>query len=146
MKQKAAYQWLIKYKLYHIPFWLAYHIMWWTVSSGSIAEVVHNIFYSPYSVKFLFYVIFQAAGVYFNLYFLMPKFLEKGKYLAYVAGVLATIICVAFLIIPGYYASSWLSGHPFQDLYGKAPSEFMYFFKINTLPSSTASMTLGMSV
>ena len=146
MNGAAQYNWFFKYKLYHIPFWLAYHILWWTLTIGSLPDVIHNIFFSAYSIKFLFYVIFQAMGVYFNLYYLMPKFLEKGKYVQYVLLVLLTIVAVAALIIPGYYAGSWLSGNSFETMYGKRESEYMYFFQINTLPSSTASMTLGMSV
>ncbi len=146
MNKKVAYHWVIKYKLYHIPFWFAYHIMWWTVTIGSIAAVFHSIFFSAYSIKFLFYVIFEATGVYFNLYYLMPKFLYKEKYVAYVFGVLLTIIGTAVLIVPGYYTSAWLSGNSFEVLYGKKPSDFMFFLQINTLPSAAAAMTLGMSV
>jgi two-component system, LytTR family, sensor kinase len=146
MNKRAAYNWLIRYKLYHIPFWFAYHIMWWTLTIGSIAAVFHNIFFSAYSIKFLFYVIFDAVGVYFNLYFLMPKFLEKGKYVQYVLLVVVTIACAAALIVPGYYVAAWLSGNPFEALYDKKPDEFMFFFQVNTLPSSAAAMTLGMSV
>ena len=146
MNGAAQYNWFFKYKLYHIPFWFAYHILWWTLTIGSISAVMHNIFFSAYSVKFLFYVIFQAIGVYFNVYYLMPKLLEKGKYVPYVLLVLLTIVCTAVMIVPGYYVSTWLSGNSFEAMYGRQPNEYMYFFQINTLPSSTASMTLGMSV
>jgi len=146
MNNSSKYNWLFKYKLYHIPFWFAYHIMWWTVTIGNLPDVIHNIFFSAYSIKFLFYVIFQAAGVYFNLYYLIPKFLEKGKYAQYIMYVLATIFCTAVLIVTGYYASAWLSGKSFEALYQRDPGDYLYFFKINTLPSSVASMTLGMSV
>jgi two-component system, LytTR family, sensor kinase len=146
MNGASKYNWLFKYKLHHIPFWFAYHILWWTLTIGSISAVMHNIFFSAYSIKFLFYVIFQAVGVYFNLYYLIPRFLEKGKYVQYVLLVLLTIISVAVLIVPGYNVSAWLSGNSFETMYGRQPNEYMYFFQINTLPSSTASMTLGMSV
>jgi two-component system, LytTR family, sensor kinase len=138
--------WLVKYKLYHLPFWFAYHCMWWTITIGSVSGVTNNIFFSAYSVKFLFYVIFQAAGVYFNLYFLIPRFLEKGKYFQYITYVLLTIILTAACIVLGYYSSAWLSGRSFEELYGRDPKNFMFFFQINTLPSTVASMTLGMSV
>jgi sensor histidine kinase YesM len=138
--------WLIKYKLYHLPFWFAYHCMWWAITIGSVTGVTNNIFFSAYSIKFLFYVIFQAAGVYFNLYFLIPRFLEKGKYVQYITYVLLTIIITAACIVLGYYSSAWLSGKSFEELYGRDPKNFMYFFQINTLPSTVASMTLGMSV
>ena len=90
-------------------------------------------------------MIFQAAGVYFNLYFLIPRFLEKGKYATYVLLVLLTIITVAILIIPGYYASAYISGRSFRELFGIDP-DFFFLVKQNSLASSAASMTLAMSI
>jgi two-component system LytT family sensor kinase len=142
----SKYNWFFKYKVYHLPFWFAYHCMWWIVNIGSFSAVANNILFSAYSIKFLFYVIFQAIAVYFNLYFLMPRFLEKGRYIRYVFLVVLTIISCAACIALGYYASAWLSGKPFVDLYGIDPGKYTYFFQINTLPSTAASMTLGMSV
>ncbi|RPE08065.1 GHKL domain-containing protein [Chitinophaga lutea] len=142
----ARYNWFFRYKLYHLPFWFFYHLLWWTLTIGSVWAVLNNVLYTPYAIKFLFYVIFQAAGVYFNLYFLLPRLLEKGHYITYVVTVIATIICVGALIVPGYYVSSWMSGRSLQELYGVEPSNWRYFFQVNTLPSSAASMTLAMSV
>jgi two-component system LytT family sensor kinase len=113
---------------------------------GNPVTVMGSILYSPYAIKYTFYVIFQAIGVYFNLYYLMPKFLEKGKYAAYISFVLLTILCVAVLIVPGYYVSASLSGRSMQELYNVDPSNYYYFFQTNTLASSAASMTLAMSV
>ena len=140
-----AYRWFIRYKLYHIPFWLLYHYTWWIVTVGNPLTVTNNLL-SPYAIKFLFYVFFQAAGVYFNLYFLLPRLLEKGKITSYVLAVLATIIVMAVCITTGYYASAWITGHDFQALYGVDPNRITYFLQVNTLPSSAASMTLAMSV
>jgi two-component system, LytTR family, sensor kinase len=145
--RSSKYEWLFKYKLYHLPFWFAYHCLWWTLTIGSITNVAHNILFSPYAIKFLFYVVFQALGAYFNLYFLIPRFLEKGHYVQYVCLLILTIISVAVLIVPGYYVSAWLAGdRTFQDLYQIDPANYSYFFKINTLPSSVASTTLAMSI
>ena len=146
MNRQSLYNAVVKYKLYHIPFWLTYHILWWTVSIGSFTAVIQNIFFSAYFIKFLFYVIFEAAGVYFNLYYLMPKLLDKGKYVPYISMVLLTILVVALCIVTGYYTSAWLSGNSMETMYGRSTDDFWFFFKINTLPSSVASMTLGMSV
>lgn len=146
MNRQALYTTITRYKLYHIPFWLVYHITWWTITVGSLTTVLQNIFFTAYTIKFLFYVIFQAAGVYFNLYYLMPRLLEKGKYISYTSAVMLTIVATAFCVVPGYYVSAWLSGNSMQALYARGPEEFWFFFKINTLPSSVASMTLGMSV
>jgi sensor histidine kinase YesM len=120
--------------------------MWWVVLVGNPITVATSIFTTAYAIKYSFYVIFQAIGVYFNLYYLIPKFLEKGKYVQYISLVITTIIGTAILIVPGYYVSAWLSDKSFFELYQRDPSNYLYFFKINTLPSSAASMTLGMSV
>lgn len=142
---KPKQHWFFRYKLYHIPFWFAYHWMWWVLTIGSFSQVTHN-FFSPYGVKTLFYIVFQAMGVYFNLYYLIPKFLEKGKYVTYVLLLISVIVIMAACIASGYYVSSWLSGIPFGELYGIDPNRYTYFFQVNTLPSTVASMTLGMSV
>jgi LytS/YehU family sensor histidine kinase len=101
---------------------------------------------SPLILKFGFYFVFQAIGVYFNLYFLIPRFLDKGRYLLYVFLVVLTIVITAALIVPGYYASAWLAGKAVNDLFYATPPHYIYFFKANSLPSSTAIMTLAMSV
>src|SRR5690349_18180292 len=140
-----AYRWFVRYRLYHIPFWLAYHYMWWIITVGNPVAVTSKLL-SPYVIKFLFYVFFQAVGVYFNLYFLLLRLLEKGNVVAYVASVLATIVLVAICIVPGYYEGAYLTGRDFHDLYNVDPNRFFYFLQLNTLPSSAASMTFGMSV
>ncbi len=143
---KSAWQWVIEYKLYHIPFWVAYHCMWWAIAVGSVSEVARNILvFSPYSIKSAFYVIFQALGVYFNLYFLIPKYLEKGRYVLYICLLLLTINCTAAVIATGYSASAWLSGKSLIELYG-ADTRFLHFLKTNTLLSTVASAGLAMSV
>jgi two-component system LytT family sensor kinase len=143
---RSANHWFFKYKLYHLPFWFLYHWMWWTLVDGDPVKVIRDMLSSPYILKFGFYLIFQAIGVYFNLYFLIPRFLDKGRSLLYVFLVMLTIVITAAFIVPGYYATAWLAGKTVDDLFGVTPSHYMYFFKANTLPSSTASMTLAMSV
>jgi hypothetical protein len=142
----SVYRWIIKYKLYHIPFWFCYHYVWWSVTVGDPLYVAGAIFSSPFAIKNLFYILFQALGVYFNLYFLVPRLLEKGKYIPYVLLVLLTILLTAALITPGYYISAVLSGQDYEQLYGVSPDKYFHFFQLNTLPSSVASMTLAMSV
>ena len=145
-QQQSIWQFVIKYKLYHIPFWVAYHCVWWAIAVGSISVVANNIIVvSPYSIKSAFYVIFQALGVYLNLYFLIPKFLENGRYTLYVSLLLLTIICTAAITATGYAASAWLSGKSITNLYG-ADGSFLHFFQNNTLLSTAASFTLAMSV
>jgi two-component system LytT family sensor kinase len=143
---RPANNWFFKYKLYHLPLWFLYHWMWWSIGDGDPVKVVSAMLTSPFILKFGFYFVFQAIGVYFNLYFLIPRFLDKGRYLLYVFLVILTIAITAILIVPGYYASAWLAGKAVDDLFYATPPHYMYFFKANSLPSSTASMTLAMSV
>ncbi|MBX3241813.1 MAG: histidine kinase [Chitinophagaceae bacterium] len=142
----SSESWWIRYKLYHIPFWFVYHCTWWSVSVGDPLIIFHSAFSTPYAIKNTFYVIFQALGVYFNLYYLIPRYLEKGDFLRYIFLVVLTIVVCAACIVPGYYVSSWLSGKPFEELYGVDPADYFHFFRANTLASSAASMTLAMSV
>src|SRR5687767_3005498 len=101
---------------------------------------------SPYAIKTLFYIVFQALGVYFNLYFLVPRYLEKGRLAHYILYTILTIIAMSAMIVPGYYTSAILAGNSVQELYGTDEGNFFYFFRRNTLPSSAAAMTLAMSV
>jgi sensor histidine kinase YesM len=142
---KGVATWLVNYKIHHLPFWFAYHYLWWSLITGSLVEPAYYLFNTPSAFKFLFYVIFQAIGVYFNLYFLIPAFLEKGKYAMYVVLVLITIVVTAMLIVPGYYVSAWVSEKTFQEMYKMDPN-FYQLFKNNSLASSAASMTLAMSI
>lgn len=143
---KTILAFVTKYKLYHLLFWFLYHYFWWSLTSGSIIEAANNILFSPYSIKFSFYVIMQALGVYFNLYYLIPNYLQKGRYLIYVPALLLTVILTSAGIIGGYYVNAMVVGIPFEELFYIAPSEFFQLFKSNALPSTLASMTLAMSI
>lgn len=140
------YGWFFKYKIYHIPFWLVYHVVWWWITIGSLSDVFYSIFALDYTSKFLFAVIFQAVGVYFNLYFLIPKFLKKRKYVSYFLWVIFSIVVTAVLTTSGYYFGAYLSDLSFEQLYDIAPSNWRYILTSRSLPSAAASMTLGMSL
>jgi sensor histidine kinase YesM len=137
---------LYAYKLYHLPFWFLYHYAWWALAMGSAWGPAGIMLTSTSWVKYPIYVVLQAAGVYFNLYLLMPRFLEKGRYAAYLGLVLLTVLAVAALIVPGYYFSAWLAGRTIQELYNVAPDNYLHFFKTYTLPSTLTSMLLAMSI
>ena len=114
--QAQVEHWFIRYKLYHIPFWMTYQYLWWTLRIGSPLEVASAIVSTPAATcKYLFYVAFQTLGVCFNLYVLMPRLLDKGRYAAYVVGVLLTVILCAWCIVGGYYVGALLSDKTFQE-------------------------------
>lgn len=142
--ERSTENWLFKYKLYHIPFWCLYHYLWWTIAIGNPLKAADSIFFTVGAVKYGFYVVFQAIAVYFNLYFLMPRLLEKNRFTLYITALLITIVCGALLIVPGYYSVALLSHRTVQEVYGKDACFFGFFG--NALPSTVASMTLAMSI
>ena len=138
-------QWIFKYKLHHLPFWFGYHFMWWTLRIGSPAMVFASLLVPYAAAKFFFYMIFQMVGVYFNLYFLIPAFLEKGKYVTYIILLLLTIVASACLVTTGYYFATFISDKSLAELFGSGAT-FFSLFEGGALPSTAAAMTLAMSI
>jgi len=137
--------WFFRYKLYHIPFWCLYHYLWLTVAFGNPFKAAANIIFLPYSLKYLFYVVCEALAVYFNLYFLIPTYLQTRNYTAYFSALISTVLITALLIVAGYYASSAFTGKTLTELYG-AGSNCFYYFLGYALPSAFASMSLAMTI
>ncbi len=144
---QSSRHWFFKYKIYHLPFWFVYHYLWWVMALGSPGKALDSLLFLPYTVKYSFFVIFQALAVYFNLYFLIPRFLEKGRLPTYTALLLLTMLGTSLLLVSGYYFSTYISGQTLEELYG-AEKESGYFFSFlaTALPSTVASMTLAMSI
>jgi len=140
--------WFIRYKLYHIPFWMVYSYLLWALTIGSLYEAAHEQYFSTLWAKCFFYMIFPAFAVYFNLYFLIPRYLQKGRYSWYILFLALTIVASSYLIVPGYYVSAWLAGRTAKEMFGITFS-FNSFFqaaKTDPLRSTLAAITLGMSV
>jgi two-component system, LytTR family, sensor kinase len=138
--------WFIRYKLYHIPFWLVYHYLWWATTIGNPVKAATSILSTPFAIKYLFYVIFQALAVYFNLYFLIPRYLEKSRFSEYIPYLVLTILCAAACIVPGYYLSSILTGRSLRELYGVDSFNLYYLYTGGPLTTTVASMTFAMSI
>ena len=138
--------WFYKYKIYHLVFWMVYHFAWWSISVGDPIQAIDNILFSPYTTKFVFYVVFQALAVYFNLYYLIPKYLITGRYKIYLFALFLTIMITASFIVSGYYLTPFITGLPFEELFKKPTSAYWDLFKSNALSSTIASMTLAMSI
>lgn len=124
---------------------MTYHYLWWAVSAGDPIAAAGSIF-SVYGTKYISYVLLQAVGVYFNLYFLLPRLLERGKTIAYLGAVAGTIITVAAFIPLGYYFTAWISGRDFLELFNHDPADYLGIIAHMSLPSTVASMTLAMSI
>ena len=133
--------WLIRNKLYHIPFWCIYHFTWWSIAIGNPLKAAGILLFSASIIKFSFYVVFQAVAVYFNLYFLIPRYLEKSRFALYILFLLITIAGTSLLITPGYYLSASFFDQTFAQTYGS-----FYNCLGEAIPSTIASITLAMSI
>ncbi|MCR9250061.1 MAG: histidine kinase [bacterium] len=138
--------WITRYKLHHLPFWGVYHYFWWSLYMDSALLAFNTMLDPPNTMKYLFYVVFQATSVYFCLYYLIPQFLEKGKYLKFVGFLALNLAVTSLLILSGYYISGWVFDIDFQEYFKMDPDSPWHILKYNSFPSSLASMTLGMSI
>ena len=119
--------WLIRYKLYHLPFWLVYNYLTWVIMVGNPVKAAHDLFYFPFTVKYLVYVLVQAMAAYFNLYFLIPRYLEKSKYFLYTLFVMLTVAAASLVIVPVYYFAAFLAHSTTRELFGKDACWFTFF-------------------
>jgi two-component system LytT family sensor kinase len=144
----TSQNWLFKYKLYHIPFWMLYNYLLWALAIDSPYRAAQELFFSAYFVKGFFYMIFPAFAVYFNLYFLIPRYLQKGRYSWYILFLALTIITSSSLIVPGYYVSAWLAGSNAEKMFGITNNwnSFYHVAKGEPMKSTIAAITLGMSI
>ncbi|MDB5091075.1 MAG: sensor histidine kinase [Mucilaginibacter sp.] len=145
---KPKQNWLIRYKLYHLPFWFLYNYLLWALAIDSPVQAAHAIFFSVFFIKYFFYVIFPAFAVYFNLYFLIPRYLQKGYYFIYIIFLALTIVVSSALIVPGYYLSAWLDGGNVEKTFGISPNwkGFYHLVKEEPLKSTLGAITLAMSI
>jgi len=106
------------------------------------------VFFSVFFVKSFFYMIFPAFAVYFNLYFLIPRYLQKGRYGWYILFIALSIVASSLLIVPGYYLSAWLAGSSAQKMFGTTSdwSGFYHMAKAEPMKSTIAAITLAMSI
>jgi two-component system LytT family sensor kinase len=137
-------KWLIRYKLYHLPFWAIYNYFSWVVTIGNPMKAFQALLYPPMTVKYLFYVVVQTIAICFNLYFLFPRYLERSRIGVYTLLTLLTCVAAAFCIIPGYYISSYMAHKTIRQFWGENACMFQFFS--NAILSTLAAMTLAMSI
>ena len=132
--------WFVKYKIYHLAFWAVYHYTWGFINNGRLLEVA-PLFTSP---KFAFYVLCQAAAVYFNLYYLIPRLLVKGKYIQYLVILGVVIFGTSALIASSYFLQASILNLTTKQLYGE--ESFWFFFLRYSMPSTVTSVFFAMSI
>jgi hypothetical protein len=138
--------WFFRYKLHHILFWICYHLLWLWINIGCIEDAFAYLFLGAFPVKFYGYIIFQALGAYFNLYYLIPRFLYVGKYKTYIFLVILTILICSAFIVGGYYLTPYFSDLTFEQTFGRRPDQYLIIFGTNAFPSTVGSMTFAISI
>lgn len=78
----------------HIAWWVGLYIFWIMIFQKRAFA-----FSTTVTIQFC-YLIFIAANFYFNLYYTVPKFLYKRKYLSFIILFLGAIIIAALLRVP----------------------------------------------
>ena len=146
MNPNWQYHWFFRYKLHHIPFWFCYHFLWWSLYLGSMQEVAQNLVLPHYAIKFSFYFIFQLIAIFFNLYYLIPNFLARRRYIEYLLYLTLTILVTASFIVTGYYLGGQFSELSIEETYKVGSANFFALFKYNSLDSTIAAMALAMSI
>jgi len=135
-----------RYKLHHLLFWTLYGYIWWIFYDGDAVGNLRAITTTPMALKFSAYLAGQMFAVCFNLYVLIPRFLEKNKLATYTVLLLATVfITTALVVFVAYYGTAYISGKTLHQMWG---DDFRYFrqFWGTTFPSVVAAVTLGMSI
>lgn len=87
---------VVKYKLYHLPFWGTYVVL----LAFLLSPIDEFQYYLPNAAILVF---FHAAVSYFNNYLLFPLYLFNRKYVLYVLSLLLSISLVCFPIAFVYY-------------------------------------------
>jgi len=127
---------------------MVYNYLMWALFLGSFSEALQEQYFSVFWAKCLFYTIFPAFAVYFNLYFLVPRYLQKGRYASYIILLILTIIASSLLIVPGYFVTAWLAGTTAEKMFQITWSwkSFYHAARASPLTNTIAAITLGMSI
>lgn len=142
-KIRSLARYTARYKVHHLLFWCLYHYMILVIDYGNPIKAFDALLQTPQAIRFLFYVVFQAAAVYLNFYLLIPRILAKGRYVLYGVSVIATVLVSASIITTGYYLGVFLTGRTFESIYG--PGTYcLYFFFSHALPSTFTTIGLMM--
>lgn len=138
--------WFFRYKLHHLVFWALYHFSWSWMYKGSVGHAFKILQSTPSLISFVAYVIFQAIGVYFCLYYLMPRFLEKGRYVIFLGLLMLTVVVMGLFIYASHFVGAWIVNEDIATLYGLDGRDPIDLFKYSAFPASLSSMTLGMTI
>ena len=106
LKDSSAYRFVVRYKLYHILFWIGYQLFWEILFSSAYILGWPNI------LLIILLSVAQGIGVYANVYYFVPSFLKKGRYGIYALGFAGCFLVSSLLTAGSYHLVYYLlRGH-----------------------------------
>ncbi len=144
--QKIDTNWFFRYKLHHLVFWTVYHFIWWSIYKNGSAAVWESLGTPIHLTKFILFVLIQAGGVYFCIYYLIPKYLARGKIFSFFFLTMFTVVAMSLIIMGGIYLATEALNMRYADAFKYGLDSAMTVFKKDAFPSSLSSMTLGISI
>ena len=132
LRASAAYRFLVRYKLYHMLFWVGYQLFWTALfNSENIFTWVTAIFVVVLSVA-------QATGAYLNIYYFIPTFLRKQRYGRYALGFLLCLLISWMLTTLSYQGMYYAMNGDWNVAGGWFRGTYPQFLGIMMLLASTA--------
>jgi len=137
IRASNAYQFWLRYKLYHIPFWLGYELFWFFFLVFAFYEV--QVTWTSMAIL-LVYAAVHGGGAILNLYVLMPRFLMQKRYVSYLILLAADWVLMS-VVLGGYIL--WFDFGP-----GTAWEEVFYLpqFQGAALWSNFSALVISMII
>lgn len=145
--ERLEQHWLFRYKFHHILFWLVYHFVWGVARSRWSIDI-SDLFFTPRLLANMFYILLPACAVYFNHYYLIPNYFEKGKISEYVSLLLLNFCITSLLLTGSTFLSVFLTGMPLSYFCYENTGDyyFWYFLAKGPMPATGGAMILTMSI
>ncbi len=139
--------WFFRYKLYHFLFWGVYHLMLGTVQY-SLRDIIYWIVNTDRYIVYVSFVTIHTLAVLFNLYWLIPRYLEKGKLGKYTFYLIGCILVASLLTQLSVYFAAYVSGYELRQLAYPYTNRYHYvtYFFAKAIPSMVGTMVLAMSI
>ncbi len=126
---------------------IAYHLLFWiviTIFYDAISAFIYDrpFFYTLlYDIKY--YTPTDLIGVYFMLYFLLPKFLLKKKYLKFgLFSILFFLILIILVSLPFQYLGNLIDYKYHYLTEGSLFSSYKAFFYKHIIPTITVKLMI----
>lgn len=126
---------------------IAYHVLFWvaiTIFYDAITSFIYDKhFFDTLFHDIKYYTPTDVLGAYFMLYFLLPKFLFKKKYIEFsIYSILFFVILILFITLPFQYLGHFMDYRIYYFLEGKPFPSFTSFAFNNIIPVITVKLMI----